>query len=139
MGFEQEEAQRRGLLTMLQNKQEVVSEYGAEVDKGGAGMVFGVGSFVMPDAPWSFEALGGRELSGFLTVKGGCSRKCCGKLAGGRLNGRAIGITPAWDGVAWPPGDVWDRSVFPESGLHVYVVRVSCGLGRQGAGGRTFL
>lgn len=69
---------------------------------GGAGLVFGVGSFVMPDAPWGFEALGGRELSGFLTVKGGCSRKCCGKLAGGRLG--AVGTTPAWDGVAWPRG-----------------------------------
>lgn len=79
---------------MLQNKQEVVWECGAEVDKDRAGLVFGIESFVVLDATWGLEALGGRELPGplppqppELIVKGGCNRKCCGRLAGGRLTG----------------------------------------------------
>lgn len=44
-----------------------------------------------------------------------------------------------WDGVAWPPVDVWGRPGIPESGFHV--VHVSSGLGREEgrAGGRTLL
>lgn len=40
------------LLTVLHNKQEIVWEYGAEVDKGGAGLMFGVRSSVVLEATW---------------------------------------------------------------------------------------
>lgn len=67
---------------MLQNKQEVVWECGAEVDEGEAGLVFGVWSSVVLEASWGLEALGGREPFGFLIVKGAGTRKGRGRLAG---------------------------------------------------------
>lgn len=60
---------------------------GAEVGEAGPGLVFVVGSSVVSRATWGFEVLGGEEPTGFLIVKRECSRKCCGRLAGGRLTG----------------------------------------------------
>lgn len=60
---------------------------GVEVGEVGSGLVFVVGSFVVLRVIWGFEVLGGEEFIGFLIVKRECSRKCCGRLAGGRFIG----------------------------------------------------
>ena len=88
MGFEEEEAQRRGYCSLCSRiNRRLFGNNRAEVDEAGPGLVFVAGSSTVPGIIWRFRALGGREPSGFLTVKGKCNRKCCGRLAGGKLTG----------------------------------------------------
>lgn len=100
---------------MLQDKQEIVWEYGAEADKGEAGLVFGVRSSVVLEASWRLEALGGREPFGFLIVKRAGTRKCHGRLAGRPTEG-------CWNNpslASWGClGQIWSPRKWALCGLH---------------------
>lgn len=136
MGFEQEEAQRRGLLTMLQDQQEVVWEYGAEVD-----------GWSRPGV-WCRELCNARCSLGFRSIRwegalwvldseGGMQQKVLWEISRRKTWGCWNNPSLGWGSLA--PGMFGTDQGSQRVGSMWYVVRVSSGLGGEGAGGRTLL
>lgn len=105
------------MLTVLRINTRLFGGSGVQVDEAGPGLPFAVGSSIIAEATWGLEALGVRESSVFLVVKGECSRKYCERPAGERLTGGC------WSNPRWGWGNLmscgnWGRSAIPENELH---------------------